>query len=386
MIRPDILRRYRLLLDEAQTSRYDIHLQWFAAEDEGRTEEPTEHKIRKAREEGKVAKSADLSSSVVLLFSVLALALLGPYILQTTKEMMQFFLGRSAQMDITEDLRLYRHFLNYFARLTLPIAGVAFVAAILGNVVQVGFLFTIKPITPDLQKIVPKFGKFIQRAVFSTEALFNLAKSIMKVAIIGTIAYLNIRQRSGELINLLHSSFLNAVSVITATAFRILVEAAIILLVLSIIDYAFQRRQHRESLKMTKQEVREERKTYEGDPLVRSRLRERMRELLSRTMIQNVPQADVVITNPTHFAVALEYRSESMVAPSVTAKGQDNIAFRIREVAMENDVPVVENKPLARALFSEVEIGDSIPEKYYQAVATVLSHVYKISGKNREAV
>jgi flagellar biosynthesis protein FlhB len=377
---------FQRLLAESESSIYNIHLQWFAAEDEGRTEDPTEHKIRKAREDGKVAKSSDLSSSVVLLFCIIALALIGPYILQTSAEMLTFFLGRSAQIDVTGDMRIYRQFMYYFIRLSLPIAGVAFVAAILGNIIQVGFLFTVKTITPDFKKIVPKLGKFLQRAIFSTEALFNLGKSIFKVAIIATVSYLNIRQSFRELLNLVNYGLLSTISIIAATAFRILIEAAIILLVLSFVDYAFQRRQHRESLKMTKQEIREERKTYEGDPLVRSRLRERMRELLSRTMIQNVPQADVVITNPTHFAVALEYQSNAMLAPTVTAKGQDNIAFRIKEVALENQVPVVENKPLARALYSDVEIGDSIPEKYYQAVATVLSHVYKMSGKSREAV
>jgi flagellar biosynthetic protein FlhB len=169
-------------------------------------------------------------------------------------------------------------------------------------------------------------------------------------------------------------------------AFTILVEAAVIMLVLSIFDYMFQRRQHREQLKMTKQEVKEERKTYEGDPQIKSRLRERMRELASRNQMQNVPNADVVVTNPTHYAVAMEYKRMQMAAPTVTAKGADNIALRIREMAQESEVPVIENRPLARALYSEVEIGDEIPEKYYEAVVAVLKQVYRMTGKRMEAV
>jgi len=163
-------------------------------------------------------------------------------------------------------------------------------------------------------------------------------------------------------------------------AFTLLVSAGIILLILSIFDYMFQRHLHRESIKMTRQEVKEERKTYEGDPQVKSRMKQRMQELLSRNMVQNVPDADVVVTNPTHFAVALQYRREVMEAPTVIAKGADQIAFRIREVAEEHDVPLIENKPLARALHAEVEIGDVIPEKFYEAVVTVLKQVYRMKG------
>jgi flagellar biosynthetic protein FlhB len=165
----------------------------------------------------------------------------------------------------------------------------------------------------------------------------------------------------------------------------LLIIAALLLLGLSIPDYLFQRWQYMESLKMTKQEVKEERKMYEGDPLIKSRLRQRMRELLSRNMAANVPKADVVITNPTHYAVALEWNKDTMPAPMVTAKGADEVAQRIKAIAKESGVPIVENKPLARALYAEVEIGDIIPETYYQAIATVLAHVYKINEERRKS-
>ncbi|GAB4374107.1 MAG: flagellar biosynthesis protein FlhB [Spirochaetales bacterium] len=355
-----------------------IHLQWFAAEDEGRTEEPTEHKLRKAREEGRVAKSQDLASTIVLLMVILTIALLGPYYLKTLREMVYYFFRRTGEMGAGFDRSLFRAFLGYFVRLLAPVAAVGFIAAILGNVVQFGFLFSVKPLVPDLNRIVPNVSRYLQRTLFSSEALFNLAKSLLKIGLVGIIAYFNIKGAMGWILSTMKSPFLASVGGIASLAFRILAEASLLLLALSVVDYFFQKHQYLESLKMTRQELIEERKTYEGDPLIRSRLRQRMRELMTRTMIQNVPKADVVVTNPTHFAVALEYRSETMEAPMVTAKGQDLIAENIKRVATEHGVPIVENKPLARALYAEVEIGDVIPIKFYEAVAAVLKQVYSM--------
>lgn len=367
-------------------SRFDVDIQWFAAEDEGRTEEATEYKIKKAREEGRVAKSTEFTSALTLLFPIIAYGILGSYILDNMIEMLRFFLYLSPEVDITTDSQVMPAFFNYFLKLTLPIFGVAVVAAFMGNVFQVGFLFTAKPITPDLKRILPRFGKFFKRAFFSKEAGFNLFKSIGKVAIIGIIAFINIRMEIDKISRFIDTPLWINIITLSGIAFRILIEAALAMLVLSIPDYFFQRKQYRDSLKMTKQEVKEERKMHEGDPLVQNRLRERMRELLSRNMIQNVPQADVVITNPTHFAVAMEWDREVMPAPTVTAKGQDHLAHRIREVAEEHHVPVMENKPLARAIYAEVEIGDVIPEKYYEVMALVLAEVYRMTGKSAEAV
>ncbi len=257
--------------------------------------------------------------------------------------------------------------------------------AILGNVIQVGFLFTVKPITPDFSRVVPRVNRWLQRSFASAEAVFNFAKSMVKIAIISAIAYLNISAELPRLTRLALSAFLAAVSVIAQIGFRILLEAAVALLIFSAVDYWFQRRQHLESLKMSRQEVKEERKMYEGDPLTRSRLRERMREIMRRTMLKAVPKADVVITNPTHFAVALEYNRALMIAPTVVAKGVDLVAQKIKEVAAENNVPIMENKPLAQALYHEVEIGDTIPEKFYEAISIILAEVYKLSNKTAEA-
>ena len=363
---------------------FDVDLQWFAAEDEGRTEEPSEHKLRKAREEGKVAKSAELSSSLVLLISVAALGLLGDSMLRSSADMLRFYVAGSTSAT-SFNAALLITVLSWTARIGLPVLAVAFVVAILGNVIQVGFLFTAKPITPDFSRITPRFSRWISRSFGSPEALFNLAKSIVKIAIIALVAYLNIRGEIPRLTRLAMSPFPWGVTLISQVSFRILIEAAVALLAFSAGDYWFQRRQHIESLKMSRQEVKEERKMYEGDPLTRSRLRERMREIMRRNMLKAVPKADVVITNPTHYAVALEYNRALMPAPTVVAKGADLIAQKIKDVAAENGVPLMENKPLAQALYREVEIGDAIPEKFYEVMSTILAEVYRLSGKSAEA-
>ncbi len=361
---------------------FDVHLQWFAAEDEGRTEEPSEHKLRKAREEGKVARSADVSSSLVLLAGISALGLLAGNILRTSAQMYVYFLSLASSPNALNG-GLLLAFVSWLVKIVLPVLAVVFVMAILGNLIQVGFLFTVKPITPDFTRVVPRFGRWLQRSFASGEALFNFAKAMVKIAVIAVIAYLNISAAMGRLERLALSGFFTGVSLVSQIAFRIVLESAIAFLVFAAADYWFQRRQHLESLKMSRQEVKEERKMYEGDPLTRSRLRERMRDIMRRTMLRAVPKADVVITNPTHYAVALEYNRAVMEAPTVVAKGADLVAQKIKEVAAANGVPLMENKPLAQALFREVEIGDTIPEKFYEAMSIILAEVYKLSRRAR---
>ncbi len=365
---------------------FEIDIQWFAAEDEGRTEEPTEHKLRKAREEGKVVKSVEFTSAIILLFSIVVIGLFSSSFLKTMIDMLRYFVLHATEMDVRTDSNIWKAFIWFFIRLITPVFFVAFVAALLSNIFQVGFFFTVKPIVPDFKRIVPRFGKFFKKALFSGEAAFNLGKSIFKVVFIGVIAYLNIRAELPRLAKMVEMPFFRSFSLTAGIAFRIIIEAAVALLVLAIPDYMFQRHLHIESLKMSKQEIKEERRMYEGDPLVKSRLRERMRALLTQNMLRNVPKADVVITNPTHFAVAMEWNRVTMTAPTVIAKGADHIAFKIREIAEENAVPIVENKPLARALYSEVEIGDEIPEKFYEAMATILAQIYRMNGRYERAV
>jgi len=357
-----------------------IGLQWFAAEDEGRTEEPSELKLRKAREEGRVAKSQELVGAVGLLFPAATIVLLGPYLARTMREMLLYYLGLVGKADITTDAGpIAIAFFTYFARLTAPVAAVAVVGAIFSNVLQVGFLFTAKPITPDFSKIVPRFGQFFRRTLFSLEGLFNLGKSVVKIAIIGTVAFLVVRGEFDKLRRLFESPLLPSIVYLFSLAMRLVLIVAVCLLAMAVPDYLFQRRQYMEGLKMTKEEVKEEHKQQEGDPMVKGRLRQMMRELLSRNIEANVPKADVVITNPTHYAVALEWNREEMIAPTVKAKGVDEVALRIKRIALDSGVPIVENRPLARALYADVDIGEAIPEKYYQAIAAVLAHVYGAS-------
>ncbi len=364
---------------------FDVHLQWFAAEDEGRTEEPSEHKIRKAREEGKVAKSTEVTSALMLIVGIATIAILSGSLLKTMIEMLVFFLSNATSADFFSSARVIPAFMTFLARISAPILGVLFLVAVLGNVIQVGFLFTAKPITPDFGRIVPRFGRWLSRSFGSSEALFNLGKSVLKVAIIASVAYLNVKSEVPRIMPLVFSPFFSGFSFFAGLALRIILEAAIALLVFSFFDYLFQRKQHMESLKMSKQEVKEERKLYEGDPLIKSRLRERMREIMRRNMLKAVPKADVVITNPTHYAIALEYNRALMIAPTVVAKGADLVAQKIKQIAAENSVPVVENKPLAQALYKEVDIGDMIPENYYEVISTILAEVYRMGGKAAEA-
>ena len=361
-----------------------IDLQWFAPEDEGRTEDPTEYKLRKAREEGKVAKSADLTSAIILIFCITGLAVFGSSMIEGLRDMMVFFYSNATKMDPASSPEAGMAALRYFLKIALPLAVIAFVAAFAGNVFQVGFKFSAKPVTPDPNKIMPKFGKWFTRSFMSAEAGFNLMKSIVKVIIIGGISFINIRMEFDRLVAFITMNILQAFSILASIAFRIMLEAAIAMLMFAIADYRFQKKQHIDSLKMSKQEVKEERKMTEGDPLIKSRLRERMRDIMTRDMMRKIPEADVVITNPTHFAVVMQWDREKAIAPVVTAKGQDNMAFRIRAIAGENDIPIMENKPLARALYAEVEIGDVIPEQYYQAMAVILAEVYRLRGERFE--
>jgi flagellar biosynthetic protein FlhB len=274
-------------------------------------------------------------------------------------------------------------FFNYLVRLALPIVLVAMAAAIFANVVQTGFLFTTKPITPDFSKVVPRLGRYFQKTLFSMEGLFNIFKSIIKMAIIGGVAFFLIRSEITQLANLQTASLQTGVSTVSSLAIRMLLISALLLLLLSIPDMLFQRWQYKESLKMSRQEVKEERKMYEGDPMVKSRLRQRMRELLNRNIAVTVPQAKVVITNPTHFAVALKYERGDQSPPLVIAKGADELAQRIKRIATENDVPIVENKPLARGLYADVDVGDTIPLIYLEAVAIILAPIMNMDKEWR---
>ena len=373
------------MLDELFKFDLPFHfdLQLFAAEDEGRTEEPTEYKKRKAREEGKVAKTQELPSALILLFGFFAIFLLIKVISRNLMGMMQLYLGSVQQVVSSGEniVFLMRPILPIIVKTIGPIVVVVFIAAIIGNVAQVGFQFSIKPIQPDVSKINPNPIRFFQRVLFSKQTAVNLGKAIFKIVTIGVVAFLLIRRDIATIMLTIDMGLSQGVYIILSMAFKLVMIVSGILLILSIPDYIFQRRQHIESLKMTKQELKEERKLLEGDPLLRARMRERQRAYARKRMMHEVPTADVVITNPIHYAIALKYEALRMSAPSCVAKGQELLAQRIKDIAEEHDVPVVENRPLARELYRRVEIGDEVPDELFTAVAEVLAFVYKLKAK-----
>ncbi len=373
------------MLDELFKFDLPFHfdLQLFAAEDEGRTEEPTEYKKRKAREEGKVAKTQELPSALILLFGFFAIFLLIKVISRNLMGMMRLYLGSVQQVVSSGEniVFLMRPILPIIVKTIGPIVVVVFIAAIIGNVAQVGFQFSIKPIQPDVSKINPNPIRFFQRVLFSKQTAVNLGKAIFKIVTIGVVAFLLIRRDIATIMLTIDMGLSQGVYIILSMAFKLVMIVSGILLILSIPDYIFQRRQHIESLKMTKQELKEERKLLEGDPLLRARMRERQRAYARKRMMHEVPTADVVITNPIHYAIALKYEALRMSAPSCVAKGQELLAQRIKDIAQEHDVPVVENRPLARELYRRVEIGDEVPDELFTAVAEVLAFVYKLKAK-----
>ena len=373
-----------IILGEVRLNQTFIDLQWFAAEDEGRTEDATQFKISEARKKGRVAKSGDLNSSIVVFLPVVAMFLLSGFIFRSCMGLISFFYERS----ITDELfvgKWFSIFVSYFAKLVLPITMTAMIAGVIGNIIQnKGFIFSVEPIKPDFNKVVPNFARFFKRAFFSQESLFNLGKSIFKVAVISAIGYFVISMSIPKMISLLEVNFASAVSFIATESAKILFFSCVFLIVFSIPDFFFQKKQFMDSLKMTKQEVKEEYRMLEGDPIIRSRVKKAMQEILSKRAVQSVKEADVIITNPTHFAVAIKWDRQSMEAPMVTAKGHDNLARQIKRIAKDANVPIVENKPLARSLYATVKVGEMIPPMYFNALAVILSKVYSMDEKKME--
>lgn len=353
-----------------------IDLQWFAAEDEGKTEEASEQKLRKARQEGRVAKSQELNGTVVFLFVIMALILLAPWFYKKMLGMMVFYFSNAASKK-ADDVKFYYVFFSNLLSITVPLSAVGMLAGIIINLVQNrGFIFTLKTIRPNFSKLVPKFGEYFRRNLFSLMGLFNIAKSVVKVAVVACIAFFLIRSDLETVLKFLDTGgpalVVRQVAVMVA---KLLVASAAVLTVIGVFDYVMQRREFKEQMKMTKQEVKEEFKEIEGDPEVKGRLESEQKRLLSQNMPKAVRESDVVITNPTHYAVALQWKREENDMPVIAAKGTDNTAQTIKRIAFENDVPVIENRPVARGLYADTEVGDVIPASYLRAIATIYAQV-----------
>lgn len=354
----------------------DIDLQWFAAEDEGRTEEPSEYKLKKAREEGRVAKSQELGGALVMFVTVLVLIICAKFFFRNCAEIMVYFFTRCAEPTPFQR-QYFVFFIVCMVKMVLPLVLSGVVAGVLANIVQnKGFIFSTKPIEMQFSKITPKVGQYLKKTMFSFEGGFNILKSFFKVIVIAFVAYLVIRSDMKVFLEFLNVSDIpSAVGRIATSAAKILVIGALIFLLIAVPDYFVQKKQFIESMKMTKQEVKQEYKEMEGDPEVKAKLEQAQKDLLQKNMPQMVAKSDVVIANPTHFAVALLYDRNVADAPQVMAKGADQLAFRIREIAKENDVPIVENRPLARALYAETDVGDIIPIEYINAIVTIYTQI-----------
>ena len=346
-----------------------------------KTEAPTPRRLQEARRKGDVAKSMEVPSAAVLLAGLLTLYFASTYMLERIYYMLRHYLGNLHSIDVAPGSMAFLTKDGMFLSLSIiwPIMAVIIVTALAANYAQVGVLFSTEKITPKLDKINPIRG-FAN--LFSKQMLANTVKSIAKVIIIGIVAYSEVHKNLPEILPLMDREPGQILGFMAQVAFWIFLKAALIIAVLAALDYAFQRWQFMEKMKMTKQELKDEAKQTEGDPQVRGRIRSIQMSLARQRMMTEVPTADVIITNPTRLAIGLRYVPAEMTAPLVVAKGAGFIAQRIKEIAKENSIPIVENKPLAQALFKLVDLNQLIPENLFQAVAEVLAYVYGLKKKS----
>ncbi|MGA9224865.1 MAG: flagellar biosynthesis protein FlhB [Mesobacillus sp.] len=354
-----------------------LDLQFFAGE---KTEKATPKKKQDARRKGQVAKSQDVNTAVVLLAVFLFLMFFGKTMTERMIGVLRHALQNYMFMDLTEK-NIEMILIEILAELAIflgPVMMVALVAGVAANYAQVGFMFSTEAIQMKLEKINPISGF---KRIFSMRAIVELIKSILKISFIGLIAFSILWSRMDEVLLLTSKSLGAALATIAGLTLQMGLFASGALLFLSLMDYLYQKYDFEKSIRMSKQDLKDEYKNIEGDPLIKSKIKQRQREMAMRRMMQEVPKADVVITNPTHFAIALKYDEQKSDAPVVVAKGVDFVAQKIKLIAKENEIVTVENRPLARALYSQTEIGDGIPEEFFKAVAEILAFVYQAKNK-----
>ncbi len=374
----------------AEDSSYIIkyNLQFFAEDANGaeKSEQPTAKKLNDARKEGQVAKSQEVATAFSLLALFLILRLLYPFIGTNFEGVFE-----RVYNNIPNVARTYNGFLPIativsilnnailtMLLITAPFLIIGFLIAFLCDLVQVGFKPTSKPLQPKLSKLNPISG---MKKIFSTRKLFELGKSLLKLAVMAAVIYSFFTGRTESLFLLYDMPLSQAIGLMGNLIISLGLRIAVAYMIIAFIDLIYQRRKFTKDMMMTKHEVKDEFKNSEGDPAVKSAQKRRMMEASRRRMMQQLPQADVVITNPTHYAVAIKYDAEESDAPIVVAKGADYLAQKIKEIARDNDVEIVENKPLARMLYANVEVGELVPPELYKAVAEVLAYVYHLKGK-----
>ncbi|MCS7229930.1 MAG: flagellar biosynthesis protein FlhB [Candidatus Kryptonium sp.] len=347
-----------------------------------RTEQATPKRREDARKKGKVARSYEFNSSIVLLTSIAIFYFGGSFVYQQIANLTSLVLSNLHKFEITpKNVSEYTfQIFSFLAINFFPFMVLLTLVGVGGSIIQTGYVFTLEPLKFDLEKLNPITG--IKKIFFSKRSLFELVKGFFKILVIGFTAYLVLRNMVNDVIVLIDSDVRGISDFIVGSAFSLMLKTGIVYFLIAIFDFVFQKWEYERELKMTRQEVKEETKELEGDPLVKSRIRKRQIEISKRRMMQNVPKADVVITNPTHIAVALKYESKKMNAPKVVAKGMNLIAEKIKEIARAHGVPIVEDKPLAQALYKMVDIDEEIPPQLYKAVAKVLAYVYQLKKKS----
>lgn len=355
-----------------------MNLQLFAQE---KTEKATPRRRQKARERGQVFSSRELISTLVLLIGLITIKVYGSYLLENIAYYLEHvieenFLKKDFSFDDFYDV-LYSSTV-LLIKLIIPIGMGMVLTGIIANLAQVGFVFSLEPLSPKIERINPVEGF---KRVFSKKGLIEFVKSVMKLTLIIYLFYGAFNELKDTAPFMLDMSLGESIGYFLNLIFKVGLKASAALLILSVFDYAYQWYEYEKSLMMSKEDIKEEFKEVEGNPQIKSRIRQAQRQILRRRMMLDVKKADVVITNPTHIAVALGYDATIHDAPVVLAKGTGLIAEKIKEVAEEEDIPIVENKPLAQTLYKSVEVGEAIPEELYNAVAEILAYVYSLKGK-----
>jgi flagellar biosynthetic protein FlhB len=345
--------------------------------DSSRTEKATPKRRREARKRGQIARSPKLVAAIVFVGGIVALSLQAPLIVQNLSSMLRRVLSNLTVAELTDE-GLQKLFLSCamdIAGAVFMVTGTAIVLGVAANMAQGGLVLSTYRLGLRFENLNPVTGF---KKLMPGTAGGELAKSLFTVGAVAFTAYMVYAGAVSRLPRLVFMSPGDIASTIAAIVFEFSMKCGVLLLLLGAVDYYLNRRRVEKSIRMTKQEVKDEARNAEGNPEIRSRIRRRQREIALRSMMADIPKADVIITNPTHYAVALRYKPESMSAPVVVAKGKGYVALRIREIAQEHKVPFVENKPLARALFKSVEIGKQIPVELFKAVAEVLAYVYRL--------
>jgi flagellar biosynthetic protein FlhB len=348
--------------------------------DQEKTEQPTQKRRDEARKKGQVAKSQEITSVAILLACLTLFYFTSTVMIEKVVAMTRWTFMESGRFVIDDSTigHLIIAFVIKMFGVIGPLLLTVVVIAVLANIIQIGFISSSEAIMPKLSKISPLRGA---QRLFSIRALVELAKNILKIVIVGIVAYLTIKGEVRDLVTLGNMSTWGVMTYMGNVTFKVIFRSCWILLVLAVLDYMFQKWEFEKNLRMSKQEIKDEFKQTEGDPLIKSRIKRIQREMARKRMMARVPEADVIITNPTHLAVALVYDQGSMDAPTVLAKGRGFIAEKIKEIGRKSGVPIIENKPLAQVLYKVVDVNGVIPTNLYTAVAEVLAYVYNIKPK-----